>query len=103
MSDGTPNPATWPMWRGPLAYGHATATRIFGRAAIGLHHRSRLPLARLDCRADRGIRIWLAPRDGRPAPALERAPEQDGEEQRDDGDDRADGSHRDTAAPLSLP
>jgi hypothetical protein len=29
MSDGTPNPATWPMWRGPAAYGHATATRIF--------------------------------------------------------------------------
>src|SRR3954451_23403640 len=28
MSDGTPKPATWPMWRGPLAYGHATATRI---------------------------------------------------------------------------
>src|SRR5579884_2506753 len=29
MSDGTPNPATWPMCRGPFAYGHATATRIF--------------------------------------------------------------------------
>src|SRR5581483_11750680 len=29
MSDGTPNPAMCPMWRGPFAYGHATATRIF--------------------------------------------------------------------------
>src|SRR5438477_12298439 len=29
MSDGTPGPATWPRCRGPLAYGHATATRIF--------------------------------------------------------------------------
>src|SRR5207244_7071449 len=28
MSDGTPKPATWPMCRGPLAYGHATATRM---------------------------------------------------------------------------
>ncbi len=26
-SEGTPNPATWPMWRGPLAYGQATADR----------------------------------------------------------------------------
>src|SRR6266851_8436042 len=26
-SAGTANPATWPMWRGPLAYGHAGATR----------------------------------------------------------------------------
>ena len=24
-SEGTPKPATWPMWRGPLAYGQATA------------------------------------------------------------------------------
>ncbi len=24
-SEGTPKPETWPMWRGPLAYGHATA------------------------------------------------------------------------------
>src|SRR5687768_4347941 len=28
MSAGTPKPATWPMWRGPLAYGQATATRM---------------------------------------------------------------------------
>src|SRR5690606_24901161 len=28
-SDGTPKPATWPMWRGPLAYGHATAERMW--------------------------------------------------------------------------
>src|SRR3954471_7400008 len=28
-SAGTAKPATWPMWRGPLAYGHAGATRIF--------------------------------------------------------------------------
>ena len=26
-SEGTPKPATWPMWRGPLAYGQATADR----------------------------------------------------------------------------
>ena len=26
-SEGTPKPATWPMWRGPLAYGQATAER----------------------------------------------------------------------------
>src|SRR5690242_12477372 len=37
-SEGTPNPATWPMWRGPLAYGHATATRIC--SGIGRHHTS---------------------------------------------------------------
>src|SRR5919198_3779925 len=29
MSAGTPNPTTCPRWRGPLAYGHAGATRIF--------------------------------------------------------------------------
>src|SRR3954469_14188438 len=28
-SAGTANPATWPMCRGPLAYGQAGATRIF--------------------------------------------------------------------------
>src|SRR5215213_7583818 len=28
MSEGTPNPATCPMCRGPLAYGQATATRM---------------------------------------------------------------------------
>src|SRR6188508_2365476 len=28
-SEGTPNPATWPRWRGPLAYGQATAERTF--------------------------------------------------------------------------
>src|SRR6478609_7497245 len=38
-SEGTPKPATWPMWRGPLAYGQATADRTcvmsgsLGRAA----------------------------------------------------------------------
>src|SRR6478736_10151607 len=26
-SEGTPKPATWPMWRGPLVYGQATADR----------------------------------------------------------------------------
>src|SRR6478752_7609124 len=26
-SEGTPKPATWPMWRGPFAYGQATADR----------------------------------------------------------------------------
>jgi hypothetical protein len=39
MSDGTPNPATWPMWRGPDAYGQATAARIF-RGGIAEHHTS---------------------------------------------------------------
>src|SRR5437764_12721890 len=29
MSAGTANPTTWPRCRGPLAYGHAGATRIF--------------------------------------------------------------------------
>ena len=28
-SEGTPKPATWPMWRGPLAYGQATAERTW--------------------------------------------------------------------------
>src|SRR6476620_970184 len=28
-SDGTPKPATWPMWRGPLASGQATAVRTW--------------------------------------------------------------------------
>src|SRR3954453_20361764 len=28
-SDGTPKPATWPMWRGPLAYGQAPAVRMW--------------------------------------------------------------------------
>src|SRR5215216_899306 len=43
MSDGTPNPATWPMCRGPEAYGQATATRIFcGRVDIGVHDTRRL-------------------------------------------------------------
>src|SRR3954452_2308732 len=34
-SDGTPKPATWPMWRGPLAYGQATALSTFdGRTRV---------------------------------------------------------------------
>src|SRR5262245_19141758 len=44
MSAGTANPATWPMWRGALAYGHAGATRIFcgdGDADTGGHDTSR--------------------------------------------------------------
>ncbi len=32
-SEGTPKPATWPMWRGPLAYGQATADRTLLIAA----------------------------------------------------------------------
>ena len=28
MSDGRPKPETWPMWRGPLAYGQAGAVRM---------------------------------------------------------------------------
>jgi hypothetical protein len=47
MSEGTPKPATCPRCRGPLAYGHATATRMrcgrrFGKAflrgGLGLGH-----------------------------------------------------------------
>src|SRR5919109_94450 len=39
MSDGPPNPATWPRCLGPLAYGQATAMRIrcglrFGKAFL---------------------------------------------------------------------
>src|SRR5687767_4003825 len=45
MSDGTPNPATWPMCLGPDAYGHATAARIFW-AGIADHHTSVLRPAR---------------------------------------------------------
>src|SRR3954452_5474072 len=33
-SEGTPKPATWPMWRGPLAYGQATAERTLLLVAI---------------------------------------------------------------------
>ena len=28
MSEGRPKPETWPMWRGPLAYGQAGAVRM---------------------------------------------------------------------------
>src|SRR5689334_9817029 len=44
MSPGTAKPATWPMCRGPLAYGHAGATKIVfdrGEEDIVLHHTSR--------------------------------------------------------------
>src|ERR1700712_1386193 len=35
-SEGTPKPATWPMWRGPLAYGQATADRtLLMRVILG--------------------------------------------------------------------
>src|SRR5215211_7201585 len=45
MSEGTPNPATWPMCLGPFAYGQATATRIFCPPwlDIGVHHRATPP------------------------------------------------------------
>ena len=33
-SEGTPKPATWPMWRGPLAYGQATADRTWVMGVI---------------------------------------------------------------------
>src|SRR5260370_6513398 len=33
-SAGTAKPATWPMWRGPLAYGHAGATRTVRRSVF---------------------------------------------------------------------
>jgi len=35
-SEGTPNPATWPRWRGPLAYGQATAESTFMRSILGV-------------------------------------------------------------------
>src|SRR5581483_5215049 len=62
MSDGTPGPATWPRCRGPLAYGHATATRIFcdcdrvrsfGRLGGARDHTNRLRHGRADkCEQD---------------------------------------------------
>lgn len=45
MSDGTPNPTTCPRWRGPLAYGHAGATRTCWRFVI---FRLRLRLGNAD-------------------------------------------------------
>jgi hypothetical protein len=65
MSDGTAKPATWPMWRGPLAYGQAAAIRIrFVTGRFGL-----------DLRLDGRIRGGDRPRirgdndtsEGRPA------------------------------------
>ena len=53
MSDGTPNPATWPMWRNPLAYGQATATRIFLREGAPLtadNHRQSISQSQDACR-----------------------------------------------------
>src|SRR3989304_3108821 len=41
-----PKPAMWPIWRNPLAYGHATATRIFLGVLVPLtdaNHRERSP------------------------------------------------------------
>ena len=38
-SEGTPKPATWPMWRGPLAYGQATADRTWVMRASLVSHR----------------------------------------------------------------
>jgi len=41
-----PKPAMWPIWRNPLAYGHATATRIFLGALVPLtdaNHREQSP------------------------------------------------------------
>jgi hypothetical protein len=37
---GTPKPATWPMWRGPLVYGQATAdrTRVMGASLVTGRH-----------------------------------------------------------------
>src|SRR6266496_4455171 len=37
MSAGTPKPATWPRCLGPLAYGQATATRIFCGDCVVVH------------------------------------------------------------------
>ena len=39
-SEGTPKPATWPMWRGPLVYGQATAdrTRVMGASLVTGRH-----------------------------------------------------------------
>src|ERR687887_2161393 len=60
MSAGTAKPTTWPTCRGPFAYGHAGATRIFlgvrcanGRLRLGAEggeghdtsHRRRAPPA----------------------------------------------------------
>src|SRR5699024_3048097 len=45
-SEGTPNPATWPRWRGPLAYGQATADRTW---LMGHQSRSGQPPLRPGC------------------------------------------------------
>src|SRR6476620_3117147 len=39
-SEGTPKPATWPMWRGPLVYGQATAdrTRVMSASLVTGRH-----------------------------------------------------------------
>src|SRR5699024_7600028 len=42
-SEGTPKPATWPMWRGPLAYGQATADRTVLIAVDSKGGRARAP------------------------------------------------------------
>src|SRR6516225_5556000 len=34
-SPGTAKPTTWPMWRGPFAYGHAGAMRTVLRSGTG--------------------------------------------------------------------
>src|SRR5450756_585508 len=39
-SAGTAKPATWPIWRGPLAYGHAGATRTVLLLSTGDHKRN---------------------------------------------------------------
>ena len=35
-SEGTPNPAMWPRWRGPFAYGQATAESTFMPLILGV-------------------------------------------------------------------
>src|SRR5687768_7794497 len=67
-SEGTPKPATWPMWRGPLAYGQATAERTWVMRGILVTRRHPVSPRRRDYRG----RHDHADRRGPAAPAAGR-------------------------------
>src|SRR6478736_63114 len=50
-SEGTPKPATWPMWRGPLVYGQAVRASVNGPARLrrGVFATSVTPDWRVGC------------------------------------------------------
>src|SRR5882672_497164 len=75
-SAGTANPATCPMWRGPLAYGHAGATRtVLIRSGATDHKRKLAARALAQGCADLGrgssqhllVHLRQLPRDRQPA------------------------------------